>query len=99
MIDAHNHLYSFKEFEEIPVIMARAREAGVGRMLCNAACENDWEEIAALVEAYPGEVVGAFGIHPWYVKEVLGGWEETAGKPAGAIPGSYYRGERAGFLS
>lgn len=76
MIDAHNHLYSFKEFEEIPVIMARAREAGVGRMLCNAACENDWEEIGALTGAYPGEVVGAFGIHPWYVKEVLGGWEE-----------------------
>ena len=76
MIDAHNHLYSFKEFAEIPVIMARARQAGVDRMLCNAACENDWEEIAALVEAYPGEVVGAFGIHPWYVKEVSIGWEE-----------------------
>ncbi len=47
MIDAHNHLYSFKEFEEIPVIMARARQAGVDRMLCNAACENDCEEIWA----------------------------------------------------
>lgn len=76
MIDAHNHLYSFKEFAEIPVIMARARQAGVKRMLCNAACEDDWEETGALAEAYPGEVVGAFGIHPWYVKEVLGGWEE-----------------------
>lgn len=76
MIDAHNHLYSFKEFEEIPVIMARARQAGVERMLCNAACEKDWEEIGALTEAYPGEVVGAFGIHPWYVKEAPGGWEE-----------------------
>ncbi|MGI6346478.1 MAG: TatD family hydrolase [Limisphaerales bacterium] len=86
MIDAHNHLYSLKEFEDIPSLMRRARQAGIMRMLCNTARESDWEETAHLMELYPGEIIGAFGIHPWYVKETESGWMERLASRLGRYP-------------
>lgn len=36
----------------------------------------DWEEIAALAERSPGEIVPAFGLHPWYLRSVPPDWYE-----------------------
>ena len=81
----HNHI-QFKEFEDIPSLMRRARQAGIMRMLCNTARESDWEETAHLMELYPGEIIGAFGIHPWYVKETESGWMERLASRLGRYP-------------
>lgn len=71
-IDSHCHLHH----ETVPAdavagMVARAREAGVGAMLTVGTTLASFPAVQALVEAYPGVVVGSAGIHPCEVESTL----------------------------
>lgn len=38
--------------------------------------EKDWPNVSLLAEKWPSLVIPQFGIHPWFVDNVIGGWEE-----------------------
>ena len=56
-------------------IIARARSAGVAGVACCACSEDDWAQVAALADRYPGFVHPSFGLHPWYLKNRRPGWQ------------------------
>ncbi|MBR5691932.1 MAG: TatD family hydrolase [Verrucomicrobia bacterium] len=76
MIDAHNHLHDTAAFAPVETVFQRAMEAGVRRMICNAARESDWQTVLQLAKQYPLSITPALGIHPWYVAETQDGWQD-----------------------
>lgn len=74
-IDTHLHLQDYKQ-KCATDIVSSARRAGVEKLVCAAVVEKDWGKIAALTENYPGEIIPAFGLHPWYVNVAEDGWEQ-----------------------
>lgn len=78
-IDTHCHLAShrFGDGEEASAAIARARAAGVERMVTLATCFGDFAAHAALAAAHP-EVAVCLGIHPCDVHSLQG---ETADWP------------------
>lgn len=46
---------------------------GLGEMIVNGSCEEDWPQVAELARRLPW-VRPAFGLHPWYVKERSPAW-------------------------
>ena len=62
-IDSHAHLTMF-DLEEIPEILDRALDRGVGGVLTPATGGNDLDLTVALAEEYPSRVVAAAGVHP-----------------------------------
>ena len=61
MIDTHAHLDS--SAEPADVLVERAREAGVTRIVSVGTKESSWHETLAIAERHEG-VVAALGIHP-----------------------------------
>lgn len=74
-IDTHLHLQAYKS-KTAPQILAEAAAAGVEKVVCAAITENDWSYIEALCLDYPQTIIPAFGLHPWYLRQALPGWEE-----------------------
>ena len=88
LFDAHCHLQDRRLGEEkqggeseeqrrhrrLDDIVARARSAGVAGVACCACSEDDWHEVAALADRYPGFVHPSFGLHPWYLEGRRPGW-------------------------
>ena len=74
MIDAHCHLQDPRFGGDLEVVLVRAREAGVTRMVCCGTREEDWHRVLDLARAHP-EVIPMAGLHPWYVDSALPGWE------------------------
>lgn len=65
-IDAHCHILTDAQMHD-------AAACGVGHFVVNAAQPDDW---GAVVEMADREnVVGAIGVHPWYVSELSDGWD------------------------
>ncbi len=62
LVDSHCHLDYYVE-EEIGQVLARAREAGVGRMVTIGVRMSQAARVKALAERFP-EVWGTVGIHP-----------------------------------
>jgi TatD DNase family protein len=63
LIDSHAHLF-FKEFqEEVPQVLARAREAGVGCLVNVGTGVEESRQAVALAEKHPW-IFAAVGIHP-----------------------------------
>ena len=62
LIDSHCHLDYFTE-AEIGQIVARAREAGVARMVTIGVRMSQAAAVKALTERFP-EVWGTVGVHP-----------------------------------
>lgn len=75
LFDTHCHLQDQRIVAQAGVLIARARNAGVVRMLCCGTSESDWIAVKRLSEQFP-EIVPAFGLHPWYIKECSGSWLE-----------------------
>jgi len=71
-IDSHAHLSMF-EREEIPEILERAVDRGVGGVLTPATGRDDLELTVALAEENPGRVVAAAGVHPHEASSLNGG--------------------------
>ncbi|MDQ8188788.1 TatD family hydrolase [Roseibacillus persicicus] len=77
MTDSHCHLASHKfPATEIPELIARAKEAGVYRMVTLATDEEDIPRNVAIAETYP-EVFACVGIHPCDVHLTRDDFEEV----------------------
>lgn len=63
LIDSHCHLDHFDD-AEIPALIARANEAGVGRMVTIGVRADQAMVVRSLVERFPDEVWGTVGVHP-----------------------------------
>ncbi|MCX5869420.1 MAG: TatD family hydrolase [Deltaproteobacteria bacterium] len=74
-LDSHLHLQEKHLAPQIDIIMERARNAGVARMLCNATREKDWQAVVDLAAEAP-EIIPFLGIHPWFAETAVTGWEE-----------------------
>lgn len=72
LIDTHAHLDRFHKSGTLDAVLARAREAGVGRIITIGTEPSDWELYAALVPGLGGAVDFSVGLHPCSVET---GWE------------------------
>lgn len=68
--DAHAHL------PESPEHDAEIRVPAGMRILLNSARLADFARVENLAKKFPGEIVPAFGIHPWFAEE----WTRETGK-------------------
>lgn len=69
LIDTHSHLYvnSFKK--DIDAVMARAADAGVGKIYLPAIDSSETDNMLQLEQAYPDTCFAMMGLHPCSVKE------------------------------
>ncbi len=67
LVDSHCHLDTFDD-AEIPEVIARAREAGVERMVTIGVRADQSAAVRSLAERFP-EVWGTVGVHPQRVGE------------------------------
>ena len=67
LVDSHCHLDTFDD-AEIPEVVARARDAGVERMVTVGVRADQSAAVRSLVERFP-EVWGTVGVHPQRVGE------------------------------
>ncbi len=77
LFDSHCHLQDERLAPVLDDALARARAAGVGRLLCCGVREADWEAVLALARERPGLVVPSLGLHPWCITGRLPGWLDT----------------------
>jgi TatD DNase family protein len=80
MIDTHTHLESFARRGELPAVLARAREAGVERMISIGTDADDWTLYQGIATEHPGFVDYTVGLHPCSVDEK---WTERFAQIAG----------------
>lgn len=71
--DSHNHL---QRFADPARIVAEMKAAGIASCVVNGTSEGDWEEVAKLAVEFPGFVLPAFGLHPWWADKRSGKWLE-----------------------
>ena len=69
LIDSHCHLFMEPLSLDLDGVLARAAEAGVGRVVVPAFDSASWEDVA-LLSRRPG-VYPALGLHPWKADEGL----------------------------
>ncbi|HOW96557.1 MAG TPA: TatD family hydrolase [Kiritimatiellia bacterium] len=72
-IDAHCHLQDDRLAPDLDGVLARARAAGVERMVCCGSAESDWNRVVELAGRHP-DIIPAFGLHPWYLRERSAEW-------------------------
>ncbi len=64
LIDTHAHLDGLAARGELAGVLARARTAGVDRVITIGTEPGDWVEVAALARAHPGAIDFTLGLHP-----------------------------------
>ena len=74
-MDTHIHLPDYNANNTTEIIRA-AEMAGVNRFICVSATEDEWPGVLELAAAYPGIIVPALGLHPWYLEQTEDGWEK-----------------------
>lgn len=74
LFDTHCHLQDPRLAPQLDDILHRAQAAEVQRLLCCATGESDWNTVLALARQYPGSVIPALGIHPWYAADRSPDW-------------------------
>ncbi|MDD6895510.1 MAG: TatD family hydrolase [Prevotellaceae bacterium] len=89
IIDTHIHLDGEEFADDIDDVVARAKQAGVSRMLLPAIDYNTTEAVAAVAQRFDGYALPMIGLHPEEVKadwrEVLARLRPKVGKPFVAI--------------
>jgi len=71
MFDTHCHLQDDRISARVGGIVANANRAGVAGMLCCGSDTADWDDVARIGAEYGGDgVVCAYGVHPFYVKNI-----------------------------
>ena len=101
MIDTHTHLYYPDFADDLDAVIARAQEAGVGRIITAGVDRATSEQCLQIATRYPGVVFAAIGVHPSEVDKASEAdllWiEAMAGDPSivaiGEIGLDIYRGE------
>lgn len=73
-MDTHIHLQDFSA-KNTTNIIAAAEKVGVHRFICVSSKENNWQQALNLAADYPGKIIPAAGLHPWYISEANPGWE------------------------
>lgn len=86
LFDAHCHLQDERLRAGLPQALARARAAGVERLLCCGTRESDWADVRKLAEAHPEKIIPSFGIHPWYMEGRSAQWPDVLEKYLKEIP-------------
>lgn len=69
LIDTHTHLESFARRGELPGILNRAREAGLGALVTIGTDTDDWTLYQSLAREHAGFVHYTAGLHPCSVGE------------------------------
>mgnify|MGYP002511211201 CR=1 FL=1 len=72
-IDAHCHLTNNATLGDI---LTRATKINVIWAINNAAKISDWPDIIEISEKNH-DIVGAIGIHPWYISDVPDNWSDV----------------------
>ena len=73
-IDTHAHLDGEEFREDLPAVIDRAREAGVGKIIVPAINPDNVPAVLALCRQYPGYCYPLVGLQP---EEVDASWEEA----------------------
>ncbi|MGM9699127.1 MAG: TatD family hydrolase [Prevotella sp.] len=74
IIDTHIHLDGEEFAEDIDEVVARAKEAGVGRMLLPAIDAKTTDAVCTLAKRFEGYAFPMIGLHP---EEVKSDWQEV----------------------
>ena len=53
------------------------KKIGFANVICASAHPADWNKIAEIYSLDSDFIVPAFGVHPWYVKQVNHDWENN----------------------
>lgn len=69
LIDTHTHLEIFDKRGETDAVLARAAEAGVGRVVTIGTADDDWARYRELATRHAGRVFYTVGLHPCSVDE------------------------------
>lgn len=69
LFDTHTHLGDAQFDGDREQALARAREAGVGRLVEIADAPSEWEASIALAKAHPEQVRCSLGVHPYYADQ------------------------------
>ena len=89
IIDTHIHLDGEEFADDIDDVVARAKQAGVSRMLLPAIDYNTTKAVAAVAQRFDGYALPMIGLHPEEVRadwrEVLARLRPKVGKPFVAI--------------
>lgn len=80
-LDSHLHLQDPRFQTDREAVLLRAKQAGVGRMFCNATQENDWQDVLNIASTSDA-IVPFVGIHPWFCDTTSNGWQ---GRLAGIL--------------
>jgi len=76
-IDSHCHLLGFKRDNELDATLARAKGAGVTRLITVGTSPEDWVPYREMHAAHRGVIDYTVGLHPCHVEA---GWEESVGQ-------------------
>jgi TatD DNase family protein len=69
LIDTHCHIYSAEFNADRPVMIARAENEGITKMLMPAIDASTHDEMFRVEDAFPGKCLSMMGLHPCSVKE------------------------------
>ena len=64
MIDTHSHIFSEEFKEDLPEVIARAREIGVEKIFMPNIDDTSVEDMLRVCQAYPGYCFPMIGFHP-----------------------------------
>ena len=74
--DSHIHLQDYKQ-KNAQQIINEMKKIGFAKIICASAHPSDWNKIAEIYSLDSDFIVPAFGVHPWYVKQVNHDWENN----------------------
>ena len=64
MIDTHSHIFSEEFKEDLPEVIARAKEIGVEKIFMPNIDDTSVEDMLSVCQAYPGYCFPMIGFHP-----------------------------------
>ena len=68
MIDTHSHIFSEEFKEDLPEVVARAKEVGVEKIFMPNIDDTSLEDMLNICQAYPGYCFPMIGFHPTSVE-------------------------------
>ena len=73
--DAHCHLQDRRIGNDIGNVVLQMKRNSLCNVVCNGTSEKDWDDVKIIASNYD-EVLPAYGIHPWYLKDVSDDWKD-----------------------